>query len=65
MSDTDFVLIDHGSIVILDPVTDAALEWCYEHLPEDAPRWGRVGYAIELRYIHEIADAAVRDGLTV
>jgi len=59
----DYILIDHGSIVHLIPVSYAALQWCYAHLPEDAPRWGANGYVIEPRYVDPIVDGMRRDGL--
>ena len=59
----DFEVDDHGSIFILTPVSEAALQWCYAHLPEDAPRWGSVSYAIEPRYIEDIVRGCQRDGL--
>lgn len=59
----DFELYDHGSIWIFWPVSNAALQWCYAHLPEDAPRWGAKGYAVEHRYIGNIVLGAKRDGL--
>jgi len=59
----DFELHDHGSIWIFYPVSNAALQWCYKKLPEDAPRWGAKGYAIEARYIEDIVAGARRDGL--
>lgn len=53
---TRHVYIDHhGSVVILTPHTDAARVWMAEHLPEDAPRWGR-GYVVEPRYVSAILE---------
>ena len=34
----DFELLDQFSLWIFTPVSKAALQWCYAHLPEDAPR---------------------------
>ena len=59
----DFELFDHGSIWIFFPISEAALQWCYKHLPEDCPRWGAKGFAIEHRYIEDIVAGARRDNL--
>lgn len=59
----DFEFFNHGSLFTLDPVTEAAVEWCNEHLPEDATRWGNA-YVIEPRYFGPIAEGIVADGLS-
>ena len=58
----DFELNDQGTIWIFDPISTAALQWCYAHLPEDCPRWGK-GYVVEHRYIEDIVNGAKRDNL--
>jgi hypothetical protein len=59
----DFEVDDQGTIFILNPISEAALQWCYYHLPADAPRWGSVAYMIEHRYIEDIVRGCRRDGL--
>ncbi len=59
----DFTVRDEGSIFIFNAVSNAALQWCYKHLPEDCPRWGARGFAIEHRYIGDIVEGARRDNL--
>ena len=61
----DFAIGGGGSIYILTPLSSGAEEWCNEHLPEDAPRWGRNGYAIEHRYIRGIVSGIVDAGFSV
>ena len=60
----DFEIIDHGSIVMLSPITNDAQDWCDEHLPEDA-QWMGGACAIESRYVNDIISGIVDDGLTV
>ena len=48
---------------IFKPVSRAATQWAYKHLPEDSPRYGKNGYVIELSAIGEVVRAAKRDGL--
>lgn len=62
--DTDFIVMNHGSIILLMPCTDHARGWCQEHLPEDAPMFGR-SFAVEPRYIGDIVDGVLADGFTV
>ena len=58
----DFEVDDHGSIVIVTAISNAALQWQYYHLPEDCPRWS-VGFVIEPRYAGDVIRGMQRDGL--
>lgn len=60
----DFTVENHGSIFLLTPETDAGRAWATEHLPEDAPRFGGA-FAVEPRYIRDIVEGAMADGLRV
>jgi hypothetical protein len=60
----DFRTTDSGSIVLLQPLSQAAWSWCREHLPSDAPMFG-TAYAIERRYIDAILIGIDGDGLEV
>ena len=59
----DYEIHDHGSITILYPVSNPAREWLAAHLPDDCPRWGREGYAIETNFVAPILEHLARDGL--
>jgi hypothetical protein len=59
----DYIVEDHGSIVVLDPTSRAALQWFYKHLPADCPRWGKLGYCVERNYVSDILEGLKRDGL--
>lgn len=59
----DFELEDHGTVGLIRPLTDAAREWCEEHLPEDAQMFG-TAYAVEPRYAMDIVQGFTGDGLT-
>ena len=61
----DFLYSDHGSIVTLTAVTDAAKQWADDWLPEDRQIWGQFGSVIEPRYVSDIIDGITGDGLTV
>jgi hypothetical protein len=62
---SDFIVISHGSIVILYALTDAALAWADEYLPDDALTWGPNGTVVEPRYVASILEVIASDGLTV
>lgn len=60
----DFKVENHGSIFLLQPLSEAAQAWCAEHLPEDAQMMGSA-YAVEHRYIADIVAGIQNDGLEV
>jgi hypothetical protein len=61
---TDFGVANHGTIVLLQPLTRAANEWIAANLPAD-----RLHYAgaviIEPRYLADIVNGLRADGLEV
>lgn len=61
---TDFVVADHGSIVLLYPATDAAREWVDQHIDQDAQHFGR-SVVIEPRYFRDIFEGIRSDGLSI
>lgn len=61
----DVQVENHGSIVILSPVSDAALEWCDENIGQDngyQPYWPNV--VVEPRYVSDILEGMANDGLS-
>lgn len=61
---TDFIVQDHGSLIILLPQTTVAKDWADEHFPDDAQNWAS-GTVIERRYFEPIYDGIIADGLTI
>lgn len=64
-ADPDFNVRDEGSIYILQSNTDAGNAWVDDHIPADAQRYGRHGVVVEHRYITDILNGIVEDGLSV
>jgi hypothetical protein len=64
MTHPDFISVNHGSVLLLMPCSDAARAWTDEHLPENAQWFGR-SVVIEPRYFADIADGILADGLTL
>lgn len=62
----DFAVENHGTIFLLRPQTGAARAWTDEHLPDNDERtyFGNA-IVVEHRYIGDIVDGIVNDGLTV
>jgi hypothetical protein len=65
MSRPDFSVANHGSILILHALTDAARGWVDEHISDDALTWGKNGTVIERRYIVDILEGIRAAGLEV
>lgn len=63
-STPDFFVENHGSIVLLRPVTPAANEWVEQHIPDDAQYFGNA-VVVEPRYIEGIVNGIQNDGLEV
>lgn len=61
---SDFFFVNHGSIHLLTPLTEAAKEWVAVNLPEDAQYFGK-SVAIEPRYSQNILDGIADEGLMV
>jgi hypothetical protein len=64
VSRADFRVDDHGSIVLITPITDAAEAWVDENLPDSAMTFGSA-VVIEPRYVGPILEGISADGLTV
>lgn len=60
----DFVAAHHGSIIVLVPLTQAAIDWVEEHIDIEQT-WGKNGVVIEPRYFGAILEGLQADGLTV
>ena len=60
----DFVVENHGSIFLLQPLTPAANAWIKEYLPEDRMTFAGA-VVVEHRYILNIVRGAIADGLVI
>ncbi len=60
----DFEVQDEGTIFLLTPVNDLAVDWVDSHLPQDAQHFGD-SIVVEHRYIADIFAGIQNDGLTV
>ena len=63
---TDFQIANHGSIVVLTPVTADAQAWVDEHIlveGNEVQTWGK-GIVVEPRYLGNIIEGFSAEGLT-
>jgi hypothetical protein len=60
----DFQISGGGTLYLLHPMSESAKQWVDEHLPKDALTLGEA-VAVEHRYISNIVDGILEDGLTV
>jgi hypothetical protein len=60
----DVLIEDHGTIVLLRPVSSDAFAWQRNKLASDAQYFGNAA-VVEPRYVGEILDGMKRDGLAV
>ena len=66
MSEADFTISDHGTIILLKPHTSKALAWVEENIGREngyQPYWPTV--LCEPRYAQDILDGIGQDGLEV
>lgn len=62
---TDARIENHGSIMLLQPLTPAALEWIEDHVVAEPWQWWCGGLAVEPRYASDIVAGMQEDGLVV
>lgn len=60
----DITIINHGSILVLQPGTPDGREWLDEHIGDDAQTWGG-GIVVEPRYVGAIVNGMIEDGLAL
>lgn len=63
-TEPDFLVENHGTIFLLQPLTPAANSWVNEHLPEDRLTFAGA-VVVEHRFIADIVRGAIADGLVV
>jgi len=64
MTKCDLSVTNHGSLFLLTPTSMRGGDWINEHIPEDAMTWG-ISIVVEHRYITDIIQGAINDGLEV
>lgn len=62
---SDFTVRDHGSLVLVFPVSEAAEAWADEHVGNEETMTWCGGIVVEPRYVVDIIDGAVEAGFAV
>jgi hypothetical protein len=57
----DFIVQDHGSVVLVHPQNQAAKDWIKENV--DDPQYFGEALVVEPRYLDNLTLGIVRDGL--
>jgi hypothetical protein len=61
----DVSVVDHGSIIVLTPVSEAGQAWMDENLHPDAWQWIGPGLALDRRIADYIVQGMEADGLSL
>lgn len=60
--EADFTVEDHGSIFLVQPLSDRALAWLEENLRGETQWFGRA-LAVEPRYLNALVEGMLDEGL--
>ena len=60
----DVKIENHGSLVLIRPLTEAGSDWLDENISEDAQHFG-AAVVVEPRYVDAIVEGMQNDGLEV
>ena len=61
----DIRVTDHGSVLLIEPLTPAAKAWIDENVSAEPWQWFGPALAVEPRYAGALLDGAISDGLEV
>lgn len=59
----DFEITNRGPVKNFDPISDAAIAWAIEHVPEWVDRTGKRAFVLDADEMDAVVAAAERDGL--
>lgn len=59
---SDFRIFDQGSLVMVEPVTDAAKEWVDENVQLEGWQWLGPAFGVDHRMIVVLASAIAAEG---
>lgn len=61
----DFDITNHGSIVMIAPLTPAAQEWWDENVPTEGWQWMGGACAVEPRCVEALVEGLQEEGFTI
>lgn len=65
MPKPDVEFLNHGSVIMVVPLSPAAKDWVDDNLALEGWQWLGAGFACEPRYAGDLASGMESDGLTV
>jgi hypothetical protein len=64
-SEPDVLVENHGSVCIVQPMSEAAREWIDENVQTEGWQWIGGGLAVEPRCVENLVNGVMEAGLTV
>lgn len=61
----DIIVSDHGSVVMVAPITQDAQTWVAQNVELEPWAWMGGAFAVEPRFLDNLIDGMQGDGLTV
>jgi hypothetical protein len=61
----DFLVMDHGSIVVIRPLTDGALQWLDDNVAAESWQWLGGSLCVDRRYAAPLIAGIEADGFAV
>jgi hypothetical protein len=61
----DFLVMDHGSIVVIRPPTDEALQWLDDNVADEGWQWLDDSLCVDHRYAAPLIEGIEADGFEV
>ena len=61
----DFTVSGGGSIYIVEPLSEDAKDWVDENVGLEAWQWWGNGFTVEHRYIGDLVEGMLSDGLVL
>ena len=61
----DIIIRDEGSIFMVRPVSDAGKQWIDDNVPTEPWQWVEEAFSVGHRYITDIIDGMLADGIVV
>lgn len=61
----DVKVMNHGSVVMVEPVSDEAKTWVNENVGLEGWQWMGNSFAVEPRYLGDLLDGMRAEGFTV
>jgi len=59
----DFRVTNHGSVVLITPLTDQGTSWLNENVQTESWQWFGNSLSCEPRYVEDLLNGAINDGL--